>query len=141
MYDSHSLLIGVHAYDAQPSAIVATEMRRDADRLFDEDNFQIILDTFNDSRSGYMFVTTPLGAKLEQQISEEGEGNTRAGLLNANVNRDWDGIWEVAAKITSDGWTAEISIPLTTVRFPDGKEQTWGLNFMRSIRRKNEQVF
>jgi hypothetical protein len=80
-------------------------MRRDADRLFDEDNFQIIIDTFNDSRNGYMFVTTPLGAKLEQQISEEGEGNTRAGLLNANVNRNWDGIWEVAARITDDGWT------------------------------------
>ena len=141
MYDSRHLLIAVHAFDAQPSALVATEMRRDADRLFDEDNFQIILDTFNDSRNGYMFVTTPLGAKLEQQISEEGEGNTRAGLLNANVNRNWDGIWEVAARITDDGWTAEIAIPLTTVRFPDAAEQTWGLNFMRSIRRKNEQVF
>ena len=58
-------------------------MRRDADRLLDEDNFQVILDTFNDSRNGYMFVTTPLGAKLEQQISEEGEGNTRAGLVNS----------------------------------------------------------
>ena len=70
-------------------------MRRDSDRLLDEDNFQVILDTFNDSRNGYMFVTTPLGAKLEQQISEEGEGNTRAGLLNANVNRNWDGVWDV----------------------------------------------
>ena len=70
--------IGVHAFDAQPSALVATEMRRDSDRLLDEDNFQLILDTFNDSRNGYMFVTTPLGAKLEQQISEEGEGNSRA---------------------------------------------------------------
>ena len=141
MYDSKNLLIAVHAFDAQPSGIVATEMRRDADRLFDEDNFQIILDTFNDSRNGYMFLTTPLGAKLEQQISEEGEGNTRAGLLNANVNRNWDGILEVAARITDDGWTAEIAIPLTTVRFPDSAEQTWGINFMRSIRRKNEQVF
>jgi hypothetical protein len=141
MYDSKNLLIAVHAFDTQPSAIVATEMRRDADRLFDEDNFQIIIDTFNDSRNGYMFVTTPLGAKLEQQISEEGEGNTRAGLLNANVNRNWDGIWEVAARLTNDGWTAEIAIPLTTVRFPDAADQTWGINFMRSIRRKNEQVF
>ncbi len=101
-------------------------MRRDADRLLDEDNVQIILDTFNDSRNGYMFVTTPLGAKLEQQISEEGEGNTRAGLLNTNVNRNWDGIWGVAARITDDGWTAEIAIPLTTVRFADAGEQTWG---------------
>ena len=141
MYDSRSLLIGVRAFDTQPGSLVATEMRRDADRLLDEDNFQVILDTFNDSRNGYMFVTTPLGAKLEQQISEEGEGNTRAGLANLNVNRNWDGVWDVAARITDEGWTAEIAIPLTTVRFADASEQTWGLNFMRNIRRKNEQVF
>jgi Domain of unknown function (DUF5916)/Carbohydrate family 9 binding domain-like len=141
MYSSSSLLIGVRAFDAVPSAIVATEMRRDSDRLLDEDNIQIILDTFNDSRNGYMFVTTPLGAKLEQQISEEGEGNTRAGLINTNVNRNWDGIWDVAARVTDDGWVAEIAIPLTTLRFADTGPQTWGLNIMRNIRRKNEQVF
>ena len=141
MYDGKNMLIGVHAFDALPSAIVATEMRRDSDRLMDEDNFQLILDTFNDSRSGYMFVTTPLGAKLEQQISEEGEGNTRAGLINANVNKNWDGLWDVAATITDDGWTAEIAIPLTTLRFPDTGQQSWGINFMRNIRRKNEQVY
>ena len=143
LYDGKTLHIGVHAFDVQPSAIVATEMRRDSDRLLDEDNFQVILDTFNDSRNGYMFVTTPLGAKLEQQISEEGEGNNRIGLgvVNSNINKNWDGIWDVAARITDDGWTAEIAIPLTTLRFADGAEQTWGINFMRNIRRKNEQVF
>jgi len=143
LYDGKTLHIGVHAFDLQPSSIVATEMRRDSDRLLDEDNFQIILDTFNDSRNGYMFVTTPLGAKLEQQISEEGEGNNRTGLglVNSNINKNWDGIWDVAARITDDGWTAEIAIPLTTLRFVDGAEQTWGINFMRNIRRKNEQVF
>jgi hypothetical protein len=141
LYDGKSLLIAVHAFDAQPSTIVATEMRRDSDRLLDEDNFQLILDTFNDSRNGYMFVTTPLGAKLEQQISEEGEGNNRTGLVNSNINKNWDGIWEAAARITDDGWTAEIAIPLTTLRFANAAQQTWGVNFMRNIRRKNEQVF
>src|SRR4030095_6960034 len=119
MYDGKNVLIGVHAFDALPSSIVATEMRRDSDRLMDEDNFQLILDTFHDSRSGYLSAPTPLAAKLEQQSSEEGEGNTRAGLINANVNKNWDGIWDVAATITDDGWTAEIAIPLTTLRFPD----------------------
>ena len=141
LYDGRTLIIGVHAYDRQPSAIVATEMRRDSDRLLDEDNFQVILDTFNDSRNGYMFVTTPLGAKLEQQVSDEGEGNTRAGLINTNINKNWDGVWDVAARITDDGWVAEIAIPLTTLRFPEGAEQTWGVNFERNIRRANEQVF
>jgi hypothetical protein len=141
MYDSRSLLISVHAFDGQPSELVATEMRRDSDRLLDEDSFSLILDTFNDSRNGYMFVTTPLGAKLEQQISEEGEGNNRSGLVNSNINRNWDGIWDVATQVTDDGWTAEIAIPLTTIRFSGASEQQWGINFMRNIRRKNEQVF
>ena len=138
-YDSRHLYIGVHAYDSEPSTIVATEKRRDSDRLLDEDNFQIVLDTFNDLRSGYVFVTTPLGAKLEEQISDEGEGGGRGA--NSNVNRNWDGVWEAAAHLTDDGWTAEIAIPTTTLRFIPKDEQVWGINFMRNIRRKNEQVF
>jgi hypothetical protein len=136
LYDSRNIYIGVHAYATEP--VVATEMRRDADRLFDEDNFQIVLDTFHDSRNGYMFLTTPLGAKLEQQIFDEGEGGGRG--TTANVNRNWDGVWDASARITDDGWTAEIVIPLNTVRFEPGRE-TWGLNFMRHIRRKNELVY
>ncbi|MGH7551663.1 MAG: DUF5916 domain-containing protein [Longimicrobiales bacterium] len=141
LFDSRTLYIGVQAFDGEPGGLVATEMRRDSERLIDEDNFQLILDTFNDSRNGYMFVTTPLGAKLEQQISEEGEGNTRGNRNNSNINRNWDGVWDVTARVNSDGWTAEIAIPLTTLRFPNDPEQVWGINFMRNIRRKNEQVF
>ena len=74
LYDESNLYIGVQAFDSDPAGIIATEMRRDSPRILDEDNFQIILDTFEDSRSGYMFVTSPLGAKLEQQVFEEGEG-------------------------------------------------------------------
>ncbi len=139
LYDPGHIYIAVHAFDSEPAGVVATEMRRDAQRLLDEDNFQVIIDSFNDSRSGYMFVTSPLGAKLEQQISEEGEGNTRGN--NSNVNRNWDGVWDAAAQRTSDGWTAEISIPTTTLRFNERELRGWGINFMRNIRRKNEQVF
>ncbi|MEW6322739.1 MAG: DUF5916 domain-containing protein [Acidobacteriota bacterium] len=137
IYDRGRLYIGVRAFASEP--VVATEMRRDADRLFDEDNFQVILDTFHDSRNGYMFLTTPLGAKLEQQIFDEGEGGGRG--TTSNVNRNWDGVWDAAARVTPDGWTAEIAIPVNTVRFAPSDEQTWGINFMRHIRRKNETVF
>ena len=139
LYDSGHLYIAVHAFDSNPDQIVATEMRRDSDRLFDEDNFEVILDTFRDSRSGYMFVTNPLGAKLEQQIFEEGGGNTRGSA--SNVNKDWNGVWVAAARRTSDGWTAEIAIPVVTVRSPDVSVQTWGINFMRNIRHQNEFAF
>ena len=139
MYDEHALYVGVEAYDSIPDAVIATEMRRDSRQLLDEDNFQLILDTFNDSRSGYMFVTSPLGAKLEQQISEEGEGSRRGN--SSNINLDWDGVWEVSAQRTDWGWVAEIAIPMVTMRFPEADRQVWGVNFMRNIRRKNEQVF
>ena len=136
LYDAGHLYIGVRAFSSL--AVTATEMRRDADRLFDEDNFQVILDTFHDSRNGYMFVTTPLGAKLEQQIFDEGEGGGRGGT--ANINRNWDGVWDAAAKIVEDGWTAEIEIPFSTVRFVPRDDQVWGVNFQRHTRRKNESV-
>ena len=136
LYDASRLYIGVRAFSSL--GVTATEMRRDADRLFDEDNFQVILDTFHDSRNGYMFVTTPLAAKLEQQIFDEGEGGGRGGT--ANINRNWDGVWDAAARIVSDGWTAEIEIPFSTVRFSASDEQVWGVNFQRHTRKKNEQA-
>ena len=139
LYDSQALYIGVEAFDSDPDGAIATEMRRDSGRILDEDNFQIILDTFHDSRSGYMFVTTALGAKLEQQVAEEGEGGR--GGNSANVNVNWDGVWHVSSRRTDEGWVAEIAIPLVTLRFPEADRQVWGVNFMRNIRRKNEQVF
>jgi TolB-like protein len=140
LYDAANLYIGVEAYDSQPSGIIATEMRRDSLRILDEDNFQVILDTFQDRRSGYMFVTSPLGAKLEQQVTEEGEGGWR-GANTSNINLNWDGVWDVATTRTPDGWVAEIAIPMVTLRFPKTDRQVWGVNFMRNIRQKNEQVF
>jgi hypothetical protein len=139
LYDASAIYIGVYAYDSDPAGVIATEMRRDSPRMLDEDNFQLILDTFRDLRSGYMFVTNPLGAKLEQQVFEEGGGNARGAA--SNVNRDWNGVWSAASRRTSDGWTAEIMIPMMTLRAPDVESQVWGINFMRNIRRKNEQAY
>ena len=139
LYDANALYVAVHAYDRDPAGVIATEMRRDSLRMLEEDNFQLILDTFRDSRSGYMFVTNPLGAKLEQQVFEEGGGNARGSA--SNINRDWNGVWSAASQRTSDGWTAEIMIPMVTLRSPDVESQVWGINFMRNIRRKNEQVY
>ncbi len=139
LYDDENLYVAVRAFDSNPDGIIATEMRRDGARILDEDNFQIILDTFMDSRSGYMFVVSPLGAKLDQQVFEEGEGGRRGG--SSNINRDWDGVWHVEARRTAEGWEAELLIPMVTLRFPDTPVQSWGINFQRNIRQKNEEVF
>jgi hypothetical protein len=140
LYDARTLYFGIRAFDS--GTVTATEMRRDSDQILSEDNVQIILDTFKDSRSGYMFVTNPLGAQFDQQVFNEGEGAVRGfGLPTSNINKDWDGVWDVAARIVDDGWIAEIAIPMVTLRFPAGQTQDWGMNVMRNIGRKNEQAF
>ncbi|MGE0157787.1 MAG: DUF5916 domain-containing protein [Gemmatimonadales bacterium] len=139
VYNGSSLFIGVRAFDSSHEPPRATEMRRDADRILEEDNFQVILDTFMDTRTAYMFAVTPLGAQLDQQIFDEG-GRDRRGS-SAAVNKEWDGVWAVGTSRASDHWVAEIEIPMVTLRFPDSDVQSWGINFMRNIRRKNEQVF
>ena len=142
LYDAENLYFGVHVYDSEPDGIWATEMRRDSDRILNEDNIQIILDTFKDSRSAYMFATNPLGARLDQQVFNEGAGVSQGGFgVATNINKDWDGVWHVATSRQPDGWIAEIAIPVVTLRFPAGDNQSWGLNLKRNIGRKNEQVF
>jgi hypothetical protein len=140
LYDAQNLYFGIRAFDS--GAVTATEMRRDSDQILAEDNIQIILDTFNDSRSGYHFVTNPLGAQFDQQVFNEGEGAIAGfGLPTSNINRDWDGVWHVAARSDDQGWVAEIAIPMVTLRFPATETQSWGMNIQRNIGRKNEQAF
>lgn len=142
LYDAETLYIGIRAWQRSGHGVIATEMRRDSDRILDEDNVQIILDTFKDSRSGYMFVTNPLGAQLDQQVFNEGEGGaSQYGFSSSNINRDWDGVWHVSARKLSDGWVAEIAIPMVTLRFNDAEQQVWGMNIMRNMGGKNEQAF
>ena len=139
LYDGSNLYFGVRVFESS-AAVIATEMRRDADRILEEDNFQLILDTFGDSRSAYMFVVTPLGAQLDQQVFDDG-GRGGGSATASAINRNWDGVWSVSVRRTPRGWVAEIAIPMVTLRFPEADPQAWGINFMRNIRRKNEQVF
>ncbi len=139
LYNGSSLFLGVRALDASTGGVIATEMRRDGDRILEEDNFQVILDTFMDSRSAYMFVVSPLGAQLDQQVSDEGGRDRRASA--SAINRDWDGVWSVETRVTDEGWVAEIEIPMVTLRFPERDPQSWGINLMRNISRKNEQAY
>ena len=141
LYDSENLYIGVMCYDSEPEKIIANEKKRDSLNIYQNDHFQIMLDTFHDRRNGYVFVINPLGAKLDLQVRKEGKLEARlAGPLssNPNLNIHWDGIWEVKSAIHTKGWSAELEIPLVTLRFKEHSKDVWGLNFLRNIRRKNE---
>jgi hypothetical protein len=129
LFDHEALYFGFWGYDRESGRILANEMARDFSWSGD-DNFELVLDPFNDDRNGYLFVTNPNGAMADALIAENG----------GSINRDWDGVWEVRTQITDEGWFAEIRIPFSTLRFGPRPEEGWGVNFERNIRRKREQV-
>lgn len=126
LYDSDALYFGIICYDSSPSDIVATQMTRDGD-LDVDDSLWIGLDPFFDQRNGFYFGINPAAARADGQISNNSEHPTL----------DWDGIWNAAARITAEGWEAEVAIPFKTLRFKPG-QTTWGLNIERRIKRRNE---
>ena len=130
LFDTRQLYIGVIAHDSDPSGIRATELRRD-DGFGSDDIFEFVLDTFHDHRNGYLFRINPLGTLYDATITNEGQ----------NTNRNWDEQWEATAQITDEGWVAEIAIPFKSLRFEASEEVTWGINFHREIKRKNEDVY
>jgi hypothetical protein len=146
--DGQALYIGAWLYDSDPAGIVAGERVRDGD-ISKSDYFGILLDTYKDRQNGFVFTTTPAAIEYDAQVVNEGEGGgiqlpgqTRAtaGSLGG-FNLNWDGTWTVATSVDSGGWYAEFRIPFTTLRYGAGEQQTWGLNLVRSIRRKNEEAF
>jgi hypothetical protein len=137
LLDRQNLYIGVICFDDDPENILVSQSRRDAD-LDDTDSIQILLDTFNDGQNAFVFGTNPFGIEYDGQVMAEGQ----AGQGNrGGFNLDWDADWAVRTGTTERGWEAEFAIPLKTLRYSPGQERTWGINAMRNIRRKNEQVF
>jgi len=132
LIDRQNLYIGVVSFDSEPDKIVVSQSRRDAD-LSDTDSIEILLDTFNDGQNAFVFGTNPFGIEYDGQVM----GEAQSGRFNTN----WDADWTVRAQMTERGWEAEFAIPLKTLRYEPGDERTWGVNVLRNIRRKNEQVF
>ena len=127
-YDNDKIYVTCRCWDsAPPDQWVANEMRRDGNQLRDNDTFGVMFDTFHDRRNAFAFYTNPLGALADQTYTDEG-----------NPNRDWNSVWEVRTGRFDGGWIAEIAIPFKSLRYTSGLNQTWGVNFRRGIRRKNE---
>jgi hypothetical protein len=130
LYDDDALYFGVFARDDEPGRIIVNDLKKDFS-TDGSDGFRIILDTFHDERNGYQFAINPAGAKWDAQMSNEGREN----------NANWDGIWDVATRVTETGWQAEIRIPFRTLKFDNRDTQTWGVNFERKLRRLNEDSY
>jgi len=133
LYTRHAVYFGIYCHDADPSRIIATELRRDVSQGLD-DHFDILIDSNHDRRGAYVFEINPLGTQNDGLIVEE-----QRSTDNGDFDRGWDGVWTSEARITQDGWTATVEIPFTTLNFTHSRDVLWGLNFRRFIRRKNEE--
>jgi len=146
--DGEALYVGAWLFDREPAGIVPGEKIRDV-TLTNSDYFALILDTYLDRQNGFVFATTPAGVEYDAQVVKEGEGGgvfqqgqtrAQAGSMGG-FNLNWDATWQVATSIDERGWYAEFRIPFSTLRYGGGTTQDWGLNFVRSIRRHNEEAF
>ncbi len=129
-FDDQFLYIGARMRDSNPRREIVNDIRKDF-REDDQDTFEVIIDTFRDRRNGYIFIVNPEGGRVDRQIANEGR----------EINSSWDAVWDVRTQRTPEGWTAEFRIPFRTLRFDPGSDQSWGINFSRRIRWKNEVTF
>jgi len=132
LYTRSEIYFGIACHVSQASNIVATQLRRDVTQELD-DYFEIIIDSRHDRRNAYVFQINPLGTQRDALITDEQAGETQDG------DPGWDGVWTSEAQITSDGWTATIAIPFSTLNFMRSRDVVWGVNFKRFIRSKNEE--
>src|SRR6478752_3381203 len=127
LYDDDALYVGAKFYDSHGAAGVVTRLvRRDAS--FDSDFFELVIDAYHDHLSRAFFDVNPSGSK-----------NDYIGIGTSCCDPSWDPVWEAATHIDEDGWTAEIRIPYSQLRFSRDSVQTWGLQVRRFIKRREEQ--
>jgi hypothetical protein len=126
-YDETSLYVAAYCHDSQPEGIIGLLGRRDS--FVDSDWFFLAIDPYFDRRSGYLFGVNPAGSIIDE-------------VLYNDVDEDstWDGIWEARVARVADGWTLEMRIPFNQLRFPKKDKYIWGINFQRTIKRKQERV-
>ena len=132
-YDNNAFYVYAYLYD-NPKLIRKQLSQRDRENRIDVDFFSVAFDAYNDNTNAFLFLTTVAGVQSDVRISS----NSADGNANTSQDYSWDAVWESKTKIVADGWCAEMKIPLSALRFSKKQTQTWGVQFTRQIRRKNE---
>jgi Domain of unknown function (DUF5916)/Carbohydrate family 9 binding domain-like len=126
LYDNNFLYVAYDCYDSTPNLIEKRMARRDA---FPGDFVEINIDSYHDQRTGFSFTTSVSGVRGDEFISNNGN----------NWDENWNPIWFAKTAINNHGWTAEIKIPLSQLRYGNEKEKVWGIQVMRRLFRKEER--
>ncbi len=127
-YDNDNLYFSANFLDSSPETIDRNLMRRD--NIVESDWFFIYMDPYNDDRTGYFFAVNPGGSIADGTMFNDGW-----------MDNSWDGIWEYQTKVNNDGWSVELKIPFSQLRFHESDNMVWGINLNRDIKRRNENSF
>ena len=126
LYDGEALYVGARLFDSAPRGIIARLGRRDVSTHSDE--FRVLLDSYHDRRTAFEFAVNAAGVKRDMLLGDDGGYD----------DPSWDPVWRVATSVDSLGWTVEMEIPFSQLRFSEAPVQVWGVRFERWIERKNE---
>lgn len=127
VFNRDHLYIGVVCYDSEPDKLKGNTRKRD-EFLSADDRFMWTMDTFLNQQTGYFFEMNPSGLMADSLMGPGG-----------SQSREWDGVWNARVRRSAVGWTIEIDIPFRTLAF-DPNAPAWGINFQRTVRRKNEET-
>jgi hypothetical protein len=124
-FDDDAIYIGARMYDSQPNLIEARLVRKDVEITSDQLMFYV--DPYHDKRTGYYFGVNAAGTLYDGTLYNDSWSDS-----------SWDGVWDAKVQIDEKGWTAEMRIPYSQLRFQQQDQYVWGVNFLRTIARKNE---
>ena len=130
LYDGTAVYFGFENADPEIDKIAARISKRDSD-LTEDDAVAVCLDTYGDRRACYYFMTNLLGTQYDGRITDNG----------STTDAIWDGVWKSAARKTETGWTAEIAIELSSLKYKPGLKRAWGLGLARVFPRRLENSF
>ena len=136
-YDAKYFYVSMRAYDRDPDGIRSTSLYRD--RIAGSDHLELLLDTYNDNETAYVFTTTPTGIRHDLEISNDATGGT---ISSASwLNRDFNTFWDAESTISEEGWFTEIRIPFSSLRFQETDGRViMGLTVQRKVARKQERL-
>jgi len=125
LLDDNNLYVGIKAFDTHPDSIDRRLTRKDQE---EGDMVMVAFDSYHDRRTAFFLGVNAGGVKTDYVVSENGD----------NKDRTWDPIWYVKTRITSEGWQAEMRIPLTQLRFEKNSDGVWGFEVVRVLFRRQE---
>ena len=135
LYDNSAVYIGAYLYD-DPSVMRKQITARDAEDRQDVDYFSVFFDTYNDQQNGFQFLVTPANVQTDAKLIPNASSD-----IGGFGDKTWDAVWQSQVQMKNDGWTVEMRIPYISLRFSKKEVQTWGLQFLRFIRRDNETSY